>query len=104
MDAEPDLEIDHNRPLSPRTREIRRDTPADVLMTPAGSKTDENVDSHRSGSLGGAASVTTVTMDEEHKGSLTTTTEDGGDESDLEDSDTPWTRTLVVLKRRMGIA
>ncbi|TFK90924.1 hypothetical protein K466DRAFT_573987 [Polyporus arcularius HHB13444] len=58
------------------------------------SVTRQSLDSRRSGSPG--ASVTT---DEEHrKASPTTTTENDGDESDPEDSETPWTCTLVVRR------
>ena len=62
--------------------------------------TRRSVDSHRSTSPGGtAASVTTATSDEDHrKGSPSTTAENDGDESDPEDSETPWTCTLVVRR------
>ena len=56
-----------------------------------------SMDSRRSGSPGGK-SVTTAGSDEEHKASPSTTAEDDGNESDPEDSETPWTCTLVVRR------
>ena len=56
-----------------------------------------SMDSRRSGSPGGK-SVTTAGSDEEHKASPSTTAEDDGNESDPEDSETPWTCTLVIRK------
>ncbi|KAI0698196.1 hypothetical protein C8T65DRAFT_582133 [Cerioporus squamosus] len=78
---------------APNTKKAKR-------RSVAAADTRRSLDSHRSVSPGGAAaSVTTATSDEDHqKPSPTTTTENDGDESDPEDSETPWTCTLVVRR------
>ncbi|KAI1790522.1 hypothetical protein LXA43DRAFT_973543 [Ganoderma leucocontextum] len=54
-----------------------------------------SIDSHRSE----AASASVAASDEGHaRASPSTTAEDGGDESDPEDSETPWTCTLIVRR------
>ena len=58
-----------------------------------------SIDSHRSGSPGGAsATATTATSDEGHARASPPTTAEDGDESDPEDSETPWTCTLIVRR------
>ncbi|CDO68770.1 hypothetical protein BN946_scf184989.g36 [Trametes cinnabarina] len=59
--------------------------------------TRRSVDSHRSTSPHATASTTTATSDEEHP-KISPSTEEG-DESDPEDSETPWTCTLVIRRR-----
>ncbi|KAI8990394.1 hypothetical protein BD414DRAFT_514180 [Trametes punicea] len=56
-----------------------------------------SMDSHRSTSPHATASTTTATSDEEHQ-KASPSTEDAGDESEPEDSETPWTCTLVVRR------
>ncbi|KAI9058787.1 hypothetical protein FKP32DRAFT_1597110 [Trametes sanguinea] len=63
----------------------------------AEAQTRRSVDSHRSISPHATASTTTATSDEEHQ-KVSPSTEDG-DESDPEDSETPWTCTLIVRRR-----
>lgn len=83
----------------PMTKKQKRQSASAVSPT-SESRGRRSIDSRRSGSPGGgAASVTTATSDEEHgKGSPTTTAEDDGNESDPEDSETPWTCTLVLRR------
>lgn len=53
-----------------------------------------SIDSHRSE----AASARMAASEDGHARASPTTTEDGGDESDPEDSETPWTCTLIVRR------
>ncbi|KAI0327337.1 hypothetical protein GY45DRAFT_1257205 [Cubamyces sp. BRFM 1775] len=55
-----------------------------------------SIDSHRSTSPHATASTTTAASDEDHQ--KASPSEDPGDESDPEDSETPWTCTLVVRR------
>ncbi|KAI0632988.1 hypothetical protein C8Q77DRAFT_1058859 [Trametes polyzona] len=57
-----------------------------------------SIESHRSTSPHATASTTTAASDEDQQKASPSTTEDPGEESDPEDSETPWTCTLVVRR------
>lgn len=88
--------FDHHNEGSPQVA-VRdfASTTKQKRLSPGPADARRSIDSHRSE----AASASVGASDEGHaRASPPTTAEDGGDESDPEDSETPWTCSLIVRR------